>query len=205
MPTVTQEVSVSSWTPINMWAMLRALINNGCPLLTINGIQFPIVNGINGTFVGQAGRGSLLIDYANGLLYQNTGTITNVLWTLILETGGGNAASNTAPYSPSQLTVSGAINPALTATYVITSPRALALTLAAPIPGSIASGGNDGVNIIITSSTPYEHVISAIGLLVTGGSATSYVTFPMFAGGEVDLMAYNGKWQVLNSQVVNFQ
>ena len=204
MAVVTQEVGVASWTPINMWAMLRALINNGCPLLTINGTQFPITNGINGTFVGQAGRGTLLIDFANGLLYQNIGTITNVQWNIILESPI-TGPSNTAPYTPTPLTTSGAINPSLTATYVITSPRALALTLATPIPGSIASGGNDGVNIIITSSTPYEHVISAIGLLVTGGSATSYVTFPMFAGGEVDLMAYNGKWQVLNSQVVNFQ
>ena len=189
-----------------MWAMLRALINNGCPLLTINGTQFPIVNGINGTFVGQAGRGSLLIDYANGLLYQNTGTVTNVLWTLILESPSGQLGpSNTAPYLPTALTASGAINPVLTATYVITRLGAVALTLAAPIPGSLASGGNDGVNIIITSATPYEHVISAIGLLVTGTSAQNYVTFPMYAGGEVDLMAYNGKWQVLNSQVVSFQ
>src|SRR5260370_34403924 len=108
MPTIIQDPDVRSWTPINMWAMVKALINNSCPLLTINGILFPIVNGVNGTFVGQAGRGSLLIDFANGLLYQNTGTISNVLWTLVLETGGGNAASNTAPYLPTALTVNGA-------------------------------------------------------------------------------------------------
>jgi hypothetical protein len=186
--------------------VLRALINNNCPILTINGIQFPVVNGVNGTFVGQAGRGSLLIDFANGLLYQNTGTIFNVTWTLVLETGGGSGgASNTAPYLPTALTVNGAINPALTATYVITKNGALLDTLAAPIAGPLVSGGNDGVNIIITSSTPYEHIISAVGLLQTGTPAQNYVTFPQFAGGEVDLMAYNGKWIVLNSQVVSFQ
>ena len=204
MATITQEVSVASWTPINIWSMIRALVNNGCPLVTINGIQFPIVNGINGTFVGQAGRGSLLIDYANGLLYQNIGTITNVQWNLILETPQGGA-SNTAPYLPTALTANGAINPALTATYVITKNGALFSTLAAPIPGPLISGGNDGVNIIITSATPFEHIISAVGLLQSGTAAVNYVTFPGFAGGEVDLMAYNGKWIVLNSQVVSFQ
>jgi hypothetical protein len=201
----TMDPDVRSWTPINMWAMLRALINNNCPLLTINGIQFPIVNGVNGTFVGQAGKGSLLIDFGNGLLYQNTGTISNVQWTLVLETGGGGGASNTAPYAPTPLTANGAINPSLTATYVITKNGAAALTLAAPIPGSIASGGNDGVNIIISSSTPFQHVITAIGLLQTGTAAVNYVMFPQFAGGEVDLMAYNGKWIVLNSQLTTFQ
>lgn len=206
MPTVTQEVSVSSWTPINMWAMLRALINNGCPLLTINGIQFPITNGITGTFVGQAGRGALLIDYGNGLLYQNTGTIFNVFWTLILETGGsGGAVTQTLPYLVTPLSVNGAINPGVTATYVITKPGALYMTLAAPIAGAISAGGQDGTNIIISSSTPYQHIISAIGLLQTGSAAVNYVDFPQYAGGEVDLMAFNGKWIVLNSQVVTFQ
>lgn len=207
MATVTMDPDVRSWTPINLWAMIRALINNNCPILTINGTQFPIVNGVNGTFIGQAGKGSLLIDFANGLLYQNTGTISNVQWAAIVENppGGGASASNTAPYLPTALTASGAINPALTATYVITKNGAAALTLAAPIPGPLASGGNDGVNIIITSNTPYQHVITAIGLLVTGTPAVNYVTFPQYAGGEVDLMAYNGKWIVLNSQVVSFQ
>lgn len=206
MATFTQEVSVASWSPINMWAMLRALINNGCPLLTINGVTFPITNGINGTFVGQAGKGTLLIDFGNGLLYQNTGTVFNVFWTLILETGGsGQAASNTAPYSPTILTTSGVISPSVTATYIITKPGALFATLAAPIPGAISAGGNDGTNIIIASSTPFQHQIAAIGLLQTGTAAVNYVNFPQYAGGEVDLMAFNGKWIVLNSQIVTFQ
>jgi hypothetical protein len=205
MATVNQEVSVSAWTPINMWAMLRALINNGCPLLTINGILFPITNGVNGTFVGQAGRGSLLIDYANGLLYQNIGTIFNVSWSTILEnppvTGG---TTQTLPYLPTQLTTNG-ILPVITATYVITKNGPLADTLPAPIAGAISAGGQDGTNIIITSSTGYEHVISAIGLLMTGTAAMNYITFPPYPGGEVDLMAFGGKWIVLNAQAVGFQ
>lgn len=189
-----------------MWAMLRALINNSCPLLTINGITFPIVNGVNGTFVGQAGKGALLIDFGNGLLYQNTGTISNVNWTLVLETGGaGQAPSNTAPYAPTPLTANGAINPAVTATYIITKPGALLATLAAPIAGAISAGGQDGTNIIIASSTPYEHIISSVGNLMTGTAAVNYITFPPYAGGEVDLLAFNGKWIVINSQMVTFQ
>ncbi len=187
MATVTQDPGVGSFTPINMWAMLRALINNNCPLLTINGIQFPITNGVNGTFVGQAGKGALLIDFGNGLLYQNTGTLFSPTWTLILETGGGGSpTTQTLPYLPTPLVANGAINPHLTATYVITKGGALFDTLAAPTPGSLASGGDDGVNIIISSSTPFEHIISAVGLLQTGSPAVNYVTFPQYAGGEVD-------------------
>jgi|SRR5579863_333834 len=206
MPTVNQEVSVSAWTPINIFAMIKALVNNGCPIVTINGIQFPITNGVNGTFVGQAGKGSLLIDYANGLLYMNTGTIFSPTWTLVLESGGpGGATTQTLPYLPTPLTTNGAINPAVTATYVITKVGALMDTLAAPVPGSLASGGQDGTNIIISSATAYEHIISAVGLLMTGTIAMNYITFPPYAGGEVDLMAFNGKWIVLNAQAVSFQ
>ena len=69
---------VGSWTPINMFAMLRALINNGVPILTNAGAP---TNGTSGTFVGQAGPGALLIDYTNAVLYQNTNTAASPTWT----------------------------------------------------------------------------------------------------------------------------
>ena len=187
MATINQEVSVSAWTPINMWAMLRALINNGCPILTINGVLFPITSGIGGTFSGQAGPGSLLIDYANTAFYQNTGTLISPLWSSFIP----------ITQLTNQILVNGAISPSLTADYVITKPSALLSTLAAPT--------TNGVEVLITSSTPYPHVISAIGLLQTGTAAQNYITFPSYAGGEVDLLAFNGKWIVINSQAVTFQ
>lgn len=205
MATVTQDPTVSSWTPINMWAMIKALINNSCPILTINGISYPISNGVNGTFAGQAGKGALLIDYANGILYQNTGTINSVNWA---QFAGGTLTGNLVgeeTFVPTALSANGAINPSVSATYIITKSSALLGTLAAPIAGPVASGGNDGVDITISSSTPYLHVISAIGLLQTGTAAQNYITFPSYAGGEVDLIAFNGKWIVMNAQAVTFQ
>ena len=187
MPTVTMDPDVRSWQPINMWAMLRALINNGTPILTINSLVTPIVNGTNGTFVGQAGKGALLIDYGQGNLLQNTGTISNVSW--------GSVSNVIVP-----ITASGAISPHVSSTYVIGGASPVTLTLAAP-----TSGADDGIMISITSNTALGNVVSAIGLLQTGTAAHNYVTFPTFTGGEVDLMAYQGKWIVMNSQSVSFQ
>lgn len=82
----TADPGAGSFTPINMFAMLRSLVNNGCPILSNAGAPS---SGTSGTFVGQAGKGSLLIDYTNGNFYLNTGTLASPTWTLqtILPTG----------------------------------------------------------------------------------------------------------------------
>ncbi len=77
MSTVTQDPTVASWTPINMWAMLRALINNNVPMLTNAG---PPTSGTSGTFAGQAGPGASLTDYTNGAEYINVGTLASPTW-----------------------------------------------------------------------------------------------------------------------------
>ena len=108
MATVTMDPSVASFTPINMWAMLRALINNNCPLLTNPGTP---TNGTSGTFAGQAGPGCLLIDYTNGTLYQNAGTLSNPTWSKFSGSVGNAAVT--------ALSVNGAI-PIITGYYAIT-------------------------------------------------------------------------------------
>lgn len=75
----TADPSVASWTPINMWAMLRALVNNNVPILTFSGAP---TSGTSGTFAGQAGPGAILIDYLNGNQYANTGTLLSPTWSL---------------------------------------------------------------------------------------------------------------------------
>ncbi len=75
----TADPSVASWTPINMFAMLRALINNNIPILTFSGAP---TSGTSGTFAGQAGPGAMLIDYVNGNQYVNTGTLASPVWSL---------------------------------------------------------------------------------------------------------------------------
>ena len=69
---------VGSWNPINIFAMLRALVNNGVPFLTVAGAP---TSGTSGSYAGQGGPGALLIDYTNGILYQNTNTLASPTWT----------------------------------------------------------------------------------------------------------------------------
>jgi hypothetical protein len=187
-----------------MWAMLRALINNNCPIVTINGILFPVTNGVFGTFAGQAGKGSLLIDYANAILYINTGTLASPLWTTVpggLPGGIATGQDDALVY----LTTNGAIPTNVATAYVLNKAGALSMTLAAPIAGPPSAGGNDGLEIKIVAGTPYVDVISAIGLLETGTAAMNYITFSGYAGAVVDLMALGGKWVIWNSNGVSFQ
>lgn len=69
-----------AFSPINMWAMLRNLINQDVPLLTNAGVP---TNGAAGTYFGQAGPGALIIDTTNGVLYQNTNTKLSPTWTRV--------------------------------------------------------------------------------------------------------------------------
>jgi hypothetical protein len=94
---------------------------------------------------------------------------------------------------------SGAIDPHTAARYVITKAGVAALTLAAP-----TAGADDGLTIEITSVTANQHVLTATGLLVDGAGHVNTATWPAQLGGTVDLVAYNGKWYVQNSQSITF-
>ncbi len=83
-------------------------------------------------------------------------------------------------------------------TDVITKTSAAAMTLAAP------TAAQDGLIKRVVSSTAFAHTITATGLIddgVTGGSKTT-ATFAAFAGASIELVAYNGKWNVLSKNVV---
>lgn len=88
----TADPGAGSFTPINMFAMLRAMINNGVPHLTISG---PPVNGASGSFNGQAGPGALLTDYTNGVIYLNVGTLASPTWQSFYSVTGVQQASGT--------------------------------------------------------------------------------------------------------------
>src|SRR5579859_7709027 len=87
----TADPGLGSWTPINMWAMIRNLINQGCPIVTNAGAP---TNGTSGTYVNQAGPGSVLIDVTNKNIYVNTNTLASPTWTAI---GGASAITLTSP------------------------------------------------------------------------------------------------------------
>ncbi len=178
----TADPGVGSWTPINIFAMIRALANNGCPIVSNAGAP---VNGTSGTFALTAGPGSILIDYTNANIYVNVGTLASPTWVLF---GGSSnsftpqAADGAIPVTPSKA-------------YVITKGSAAALTIAAPTV--------DNVDIIITSDTAFAHVLTFTGgTLDSGNAAVLTATWNAFKGASLEIISYNGRWKVLNANGV---
>lgn len=80
---------------LNMWAMLKAMLNREVAIFVFDGAP---VSGTSGTFAGKAGKGSLVIDYTNGTLYQNAGTKLSPTWTPV---GSGGADIPLSGITPS--------------------------------------------------------------------------------------------------------
>lgn len=97
------------------------------------------------------------------------------------------------------LAASGAVPAHVSASYVITKAGVAALTLAAPV-----SGTEDGIVVIIQSTTAFAHTLTATGLLQTGTAAVNVATFAAFAGASIRLRAYVGKWIVSASNAITF-
>lgn len=98
------------------------------------------------------------------------------------------------------LSANAAIPPHVAHTYVVTKTgSAGAFTLSAPTATT-----DDGLTITVTSNTAYAHAITATGLLQTGTASVNSATFAAYAGASITLMAYQGKWNVLNSNAVTF-
>lgn len=107
---------------------------------------------------------------------------------------GGSQQSGVAT-----IAASGAVSPHNSSTYVITKAGVAALTLAAPTATT-----DDGVKIALTSATANAHTLTATGLLNTGTASVNVATFAAFAGAGLQLIAYQGKWNVLESVGVTF-
>ena len=97
------------------------------------------------------------------------------------------------------LGTNGAINPSLPAFYVITKAGVLAMTLAAPVVGA-----DEGKIIGISSNTANAHTVTATGLFNTGSASVNLATFAAFAGAGFQVMAVQGKWNVLSSVGITF-
>lgn len=95
------------------------------------------------------------------------------------------------------LSVSGAIDPHTPARYIINKAGVAAMTLAAPVAGS-----EDGLQMLVISSTANAHTITATGLFADGAGHVNLATFAAQIGASILLMAYQGKWYVLNVQGV---
>ena len=72
MATVTQDPTASSWTPPNIWASLRALINSGVPtLVSVDGAINPQISSTN--FITKVGSANLTL--AAPIITTNDGNI----------------------------------------------------------------------------------------------------------------------------------
>lgn len=162
------------------------------------GLQIQLLNG-GANAMQVFGSGT---DTINGIatatgVSQSPGSV--VVYTCL--TAGAWYTDNTVTNIPSiaLLAANGAIYPHSPQTYVITKAGVAAMTLAAPTATT-----DDGVILVVTSSTAFAHTITATGLLKTGAATVNVATFAAFAGATVTLMAYQGLWYVLSQNVVTF-
>lgn len=187
----TADPGVGSWTPINIFAMIRALVNNGCPIVSNAGAP---TNGASGTFVGQAGPGAILIDYTNSVLYMNTNTLASPTWTKIFVGASGQIAFTA-------LSVNGAVPITASANFVITKAGVLVDTVAAPA----ASPGGDGIVLTFTSDTANAHTLTFTGnTLDTGSASVLTATFNANKGASLTVVSYNARWKVVSANGVSF-
>jgi hypothetical protein len=88
----------------------------------------------------------------------------------------------------------GAINPSSGLT-VITKATAAALTLAAPTAGT-----DDGKTLLIISATAAAHTVTQTTPGFNGGGSGADVgTFGAAIGNGLLLVAYNGRWLIVNN------
>ncbi len=104
---------------------------------------------------------------------------------------------------PNPITAAGAL-PVQAATNLITNAAVTALTLAAPVAGAQNTGGQDYMTLEVISSTGYAHTLTATGLLQTGSASVNLATFAAYAGANLTLMAFNGKWIVISAVGITF-
>lgn len=82
--------------------------------------------------------------------------------------------------------------------FVIASTGVNAIILAAPI-----AGVDDNITVQFQDVGGHAHTITSTGNLLTGSAGkTGVVTFPGTAGASIMFRAYNGKWCVINNNLV---
>lgn len=81
MATTTGDPDIAAFQPrLNVWAMIKNLLNNNVALLPGSGAP---TNGTSGTGAGFAAPSSIYFDYTNGALYYNNGTLLSPVWSAV--------------------------------------------------------------------------------------------------------------------------
>ena len=163
-----------------------------------------IGNGIAGDFSGNLKLTGInnVGTYADstgsvGLLGQVlSSTVTGTLWGAA--PSGGTASSLTLSPIVSITTAAYAIAPHTAATYVVNTAGANSMTLAAPTVGT-----DDGKVIKVTCGTSAAHTITCTGgTLRSGNAGITTVSFASYYGSSIELMAYQGLWYAMASNLV---
>lgn len=132
---------VDSFVPINIFAMIRQLVNVGAPIVTNAGAP---TSGTTGTYVGTAGKGAILLDYTNGAAYINTGTIGSPTWTILASSSftpgdaivaAGTATSGTT--TGTSISVTGALTTDIALVSWRVAPQTIAIAIAVPTTNAI--------------------------------------------------------------------
>lgn len=100
----------------------------------------------------------------------------------VIQGGGGklsalSAAGTAVPISGKSLINTAGVN---------------ATTLASPVAGDPAAGGNDGLTIEIQDLSGHAHTVTAAANKINGNH--HIVTFPGTVGAKIQLTAWNGVW-----------
>lgn len=111
---------------------------------------------------------------------------------LCLALGTIDGANNNVQY----LTAAGAI--AVKGGKVfLKATAAAAMTLANPVAGSRASGGQDGLSIVIMALDAYAYTVTTAANKINGADDTA--TWAAAIGNNIELVAYNGAWYVVGT------
>lgn len=95
---------------------------------------------------------------------------------------------------------SDAINPHVSATYMVTTAGVDAMTITAPTVTT-----DDGLLITVETSTNAAHTLTFTGgTLRPGTAAVTTVNFLSFRGSSVTIMAWQGNWYVKAANVASY-
>jgi hypothetical protein len=113
--------------------------------------------------------------------------------------GGSGGGSSGGGNPPTILSGSAdAINPHMTAKYLVTTVGVDSMTIAAPTIGT-----DDGVTISITNGSSASHTVTFTGgTLRSGAAGVTTATFAAFSGSSFTFYAYQGVWYVLSQNLM---
>ena len=190
-------------------ATLSAAASNSINWNTIPGAVYDVYRTAGGSNQGK------IASNLPGVTYNAYGGVQTTLQSVTLvDNGLPGDASTVPPFNTSGVIASGVQYPVQviagdgaitisTGVVVLTKGSAAAITLAKPVAGSAASGGQDGSRLLIVAGSAQAHVVTGPASSING---TLHIgTFTAAIGNAFELVAYNGGWlaAVLNGVTIS--